>query len=359
MANINRLCAMVLATVGLAVYAGAQSYPPAWNVFAHYAAGDQVQIGGNIYRATHAVAAGTNPTTDYADWQMKEVLASTTLMIGIDQTFPTYEDAWSYIPNAKVADGAYLHLYISTAKGNYSDEEGAPILLDHGSGARIALLGDNPLNVVFSFGGAGMILDTGHAFNTISNISLNGNSEADQRDGIKADLQASIGAISNTIVTGFLNDIHVTQDASVSISSGTVLEQFVDCGALAETGGSLVLNGDLTINQPELSQNGSGIVASLAGIVYIPNGVTISNTYDGIAANANGTVYVSTPEISSCVVGLDATDHGVIICTGAGNVTGSSRHDLEAFTGALINAGQTNYSTSFSNFATDGSYIEP
>ncbi len=129
----------------------AQSNPPAWSSSAVYAVGDQVQTGGNVYRAITKISSpsGTSPAVDYTHWQLSQVLSNTTLLIGGGQTFPNLVTAWTYALYARVADGVYLHFYISTARGDFQEDFGGPFLLDHGSGARIAILGDNLKQCLF------------------------------------------------------------------------------------------------------------------------------------------------------------------------------------------------------------------
>jgi hypothetical protein len=94
-------------------------------------------------------------------------------MIGTGQTFTTLAAAWTYAQNAKIADGGYLHFYISSVNGNFTEAFTAPFLLDNQGGARMALIGDSTSNDILQFNGTnGLIVDKGHSFNTLSNLTL-------------------------------------------------------------------------------------------------------------------------------------------------------------------------------------------
>jgi hypothetical protein len=197
--------------------AQAQSYPPAWSANATYATGDLVQLSGNTFKAIQPVTTpGANPTSNYHYWQLNQVQSNTTLMIGAGETFPTINIAWTYAWNAKVADGVYLHFYISTVNGNYAEFFPTPFFLDHASGARIAILGDHYLDISLNFGGTnGFIIDTGHSINTISGTTLTNVSNSPV--GIKADGNATISALSGVYITGFGTCIQSTQNSTMSV----------------------------------------------------------------------------------------------------------------------------------------------
>jgi hypothetical protein len=260
--------------------AHAQACPPAFSGSARYAIGDQVQANGNLYRAIKAVSNGNNPSSDYTDWELNLVRSNTTLTIGAGQTFPTLTSAWNYALNAKVADGAYLHFYISSQNGNYSQQLTAPLLLDHASGARIAILGDNPANDTLSFTANGIIVDTGHSLNTISGLGIYGSNNGS--DGIKVDDEASIALLANTKLTLFGNAVHVLQGGSVTINSDVTFP-FIEtyCG-LAETGGSIVARSGLTISGGSTTGSQTGFGAVHGGIVSAEN-----CTFTKIAAAAD------------------------------------------------------------------------
>ena len=102
--------------MGIVGHASAQTqFPPAFNNQATFQPGDLVTDYGNIYRCLTAVTKPyQDPSKYYKEWQLYYVRNNTTLSIGAGQTFPTLATAWTYIQNCHVADGAYLHLSIST-----------------------------------------------------------------------------------------------------------------------------------------------------------------------------------------------------------------------------------------------------
>ncbi len=343
--------------LGLNQAAEAQTYPPAWSASSTYAAGDIVQLGGNWYRAVKAVTAnGASPVSNYASWELNFVRSNTTLMIGGGQIFPTLDTAWKYALNARVADGEYLHLYISTAKSAYNETLSAPFLLDHSSGARMAILGDNVGDILLQFQDTnGFIIDTGHSFNTISGVSLYNDTPSNHNDGVKASLQAAILSLSNIGVRGFYNEIHVSQGASVTLSSNVVFGSTEHTEVLAETMGTVYIPTTITINQPGTNSE-YGLLAQYGGVIYAQNSITISGYAYGAATFEAGILELNSATISSCTVGCEAQARGIIALTG-GSVTGSTQYDLEADQGGYIYPFNTTYNSSLSNFANDGSYI--
>ncbi len=78
--------------------------------------GDLVTDYGNIYRCEVTVSTPyLDPSKTYKNWELFYVRSSTTLPIGVGQTFPDLATAWTYAHNARVAQGAYLHLSIVTS----------------------------------------------------------------------------------------------------------------------------------------------------------------------------------------------------------------------------------------------------
>jgi hypothetical protein len=385
----------------LAVLSQAQTYPPAWKSSSTYAQGDQVQVNGNIYRALGAVSqSGPSPATSYAKWELYYVRSNTTLMVGVNQTFPTLVSAWNYALNAKVADGVYLHFYISSAGGNFAESFASPFLLDHGSGARMAILGDVAANDTLTFSSTnGFIVDTGHAFNTISGVSIvNSGTSQQYRDGLKADFQATVSSLSNVIFTGFGTSILATQGASVTALSSCSLSGNSPA-VQASSGGSVVFPQGITLTGPGndtiytgffaydggqiiapgsiISSFGDGILASTGGIVDAGSS-TISNCIQGIEASANGTVEAGSSTIENCHYGIYSHDSGDVDASSAqitssfigvyayshgyvnvynGGVANSAAYDILATFAGCVGALFTSYTSSSANGSSDGSYI--
>jgi hypothetical protein len=351
--------ALTWAFLGLAPHAQAQTFPPVWSASSSYVEGDLVQLGGNCFRASKSVT-GKNPNIAYNFWELTFVRNNTTLMIGTGQTFPTLASAWSYIVNARVSDGAYLHLYISSVNGDFSETFTTSFLLDQASGARVAILGDSSANDVLTFNGVnGLVIDTGHSFNTISGITIKGN-ETGGTDGIEAGSQSSISSLSSLVVDGFTRDIDVTQGANiVSAARTVVLSGFAGTAVFASTSASVVFPEGVAID------NGAG------------KGPT-SNNYKGIALGADfgGQIVAPNSSLLACNVGAQAEHQGIIdissatlennygvIATERGFVRCSNAHltsvtlDLQAAQGGYIQNEGAAYTTKQSGGAMDGSYI--
>jgi hypothetical protein len=355
--------ALLLFAIGLApALLLGQSYPPSWTSTSHYAVGDQVQVNGNIYRAIKAVTTSNiNPTTNYTYWELYYVRSNTTLTIGTGQTFPTLVAAWDYSLNAKVADGAYLHLYISSAKGNFSESFTAPFLLDHSSGARMAIIGDNAANDVLSFSATGqslvngLVIDTGHSFNTLDGFTLFASSNG--LDGIKADFQANISSVADVVINGFSNCVHVQQGAGVFVLSSCTFENFTNYGLYAETSGSIVSQSGLTLNGLGTVRAQACLFADMGGEV-VAVGCNLENAESGAQAVDNGSINVSQATIQGSYYGCYAFNHGFIEAEAA-TISSSQADDLIASLGGYIDINGASFLTQSYGGSADGSYILP
>jgi hypothetical protein len=357
--------------------ARAQSFPPAWSSNATYAAGDLVVEGGNIYRAIKPVISHiANPAVNYTDWQLNQVQSNTTLMVGVGQVFPDLATAWTYALYCRVSDGVYLHFYISTNNGNFSESFSAPFLLDHGSGARIAILGDLTSHITFSFSGTnGMIIDTGHSLNTLSAVTLQ-STAGNTVIGIKADGNASIAAVSDTVITGFNTCVQATNNASVTLTSTMNMLGFSHDALDAEDLGSIVFNGGsifgpgantqatglFSTSGGEIKAIGSvinacqqGALASEGGRIDLISG-TVSGCGFGIIATYGGSIDFNGGAATSCGIGVDASERGYIDISD-GSATGNLIYDLTCSAGGYITAASASYVTTHQDGAVNGAFI--
>jgi hypothetical protein len=377
---LSQTLPLAVATLSMLSFAGrtmAQAYPPAWSSTGSYAVGDLVQKNGNTYRAIKAVSEpAPDPAANYTYWQLNQVQSNTTLMIGAGQTFPTLQVAWTYALYSRVSDGVYLHFYITTTGGNYAQTFNTPFLLDHSSGARIAILGDNPANISLNFFGTnGFIIDTGHSINTLSGFTMTntGNTPI----GIKADGNATITAIANLTITGFATCVQSTQNSTLTLLSSNTLENETVYAVDAESDGSVYCPTGITLTGPGSASNAYGFNATSGGVIIARNS-TVTNFSLGADASFNGTVIVESSSLSGCSVGLEATSGGAIsgsfatigscafgvfaydrgyIDVSQGTATGNSVDDLEAELGGYVLALYTTFGIQAYNGATDGSYI--
>ena len=195
------LCVMTLSAVSWA-----QSYPPVWNSSAHYVTGDQVQMGGNVFRCIYPVTrANLSPTKAYSFWELADVRVNTTLPIGSGEPFPTLTAAWNYALNATIAGSAHLTFDIVTSHGAYVQTLAtAGFSLDHPFGAHISITSDSQVGNEFFVPTAskGFLIDSGHTIASISNLQIVGSNDA--ANGISASGNATIGMISNCYVNGFV-----------------------------------------------------------------------------------------------------------------------------------------------------------
>lgn len=336
-----RIVQLVLAvpSVFLPALSRAQSYPPVWSSTASYAAGDLVQYGGNWYRAIKALSAhGPYPSNGYGDWEMNYIRSNTTIMIGVGQQFSSLQDAWAFILEARVADGAYLHLAISTAHGELLDTFTGQFSLDHQSGSKISIIGDNNSKIFLGgsagFPGNGFTLDTGHDLALLSGVTVLGQGLNAGGTGINVTGGASISCVG-VQVTLFDIGVAASQNANVEMdgTSGTPLS--AGYGIYAITNASVTLIGFSCMDVP----TGAILFASSGGTISAEdctlNGESSANTV-GVNAVAGGSIDVSSSSIKDFAIAMKAFDHSFINAEDV--VIGGNQTDMSAIQNAVINA---------------------
>ncbi len=289
----------------------AQSFPPAWSASATYSAGDLVQEGGNTYRAIKAVPiTNLDPAKYYTYWELNYVRSNTTLLIGQGEPFATFSAAWNSILNCRVADGVYLHLYISSFHGPLTQTYNSSFSLDQDSGSRISIIGDNPNGITFNFPSAGgLTIDSCHALAGISNIDVTGQSA---QNGITASNGASIQGLENVTVNGFGVALEAESNASITGISNCTWENIGIIGGYAITGGNLTFaqgfvfdgtgaivntqygfvadyGGSINAFQPTIHNTGTALKAAHGGNI-IAQGATLTNNGTGALAFLHGTI---------------------------------------------------------------------
>ena len=314
----------------LSALVSAQSYPPEWSATSKYAVGDQVQLNGNVVRAVKPVTAAGKYV--YSSWELWEVRANTNLLIGVGQTFANLPAAWAYMANARVADGAYLHLYIATTKQVFNETFTAPFSLDHAFGARISLIGDVQNNISLTFPGDGFSLDSGHSFALISGLNVVG-VPTDTGTGLPVKGNSTVGNISHTYFNGFPVGIASVQGSSVTLDNTAGVSNCSNTMIFADTNGTVVCGAGSTF-----SGNGTTTIALQAafGGVIIAHGADFS--FNDIAAEAleGGIIDI---EASQCEttnqVAISATMHSHVDAAGVDFKTGSPT-DIDCETGSTV-----------------------
>lgn len=225
---VRLLClACVLALLAISTTAETQSYPPLWNVNATYDVGDMITLNGNVYRCTQAVSApGGSPSTSYDHWELNEVRNNTTIIVGVGQPFPTLTKAWTYIENARVDQAAKLHLDISTVNGPYRETYSAPFSLDHGSGARISIIGDIPSNITLSFPSSnGFTIDSGDTFKLLQGVTVS-QTASNPTYGIYATQNSALLNVTDVSFVGSSIPIFADSGANIADCSGLTFANF-------------------------------------------------------------------------------------------------------------------------------------
>lgn len=336
----------------------AQSSPPVWNNTSNYVAGDMVTDYGNVYRCIKAVTTHyLDPSKTYSNWELNFVRSGTTVTIGTGQTFPSLKTAWTYVKNATIAQGAYLHLAISTAGAPYSESLGAGMNLDHPFGSSISILGDNKEDINFtSYAGANALtLDNSHAFGAISNMTFYGGSVG--APGVAA-LNALSGAVFNNVslltVSNYSHCYYAAQLAQIQITGPVWFGSGQQNCFWADQGGFISISPNQTFDNTD-SQAQVGICfQATAGGQINTSGTTIGHFATAINVNTGGNVIDPFGVIGSCGTGISCITRGMVDVYHS--TIDSNTLDLQALLGGTIYATDSTINTRQVG-SSDGSYI--
>jgi len=354
MSNLFRCASALYGLFAMVVWANAQSYPPAWKSTASYAIGDQVQLNGNVLRATHAVSPGG---FKYDDWELWEARANTVYVIGVGQTFATLDQAWAFVLNARIAEGAYLHLYISSAKGIYSETlPKTPFSLDHPFGASISIIGDGVGGVSFVSSGAanpgGFTIDSGHSFGTISGFQVDGPSSNASLSAVAFSLSgnASIASLSGLEIADWGQAVLADHDSTVYIDSQTTV---ANCQIESSNNSSVTLEYGWSCTR---TNGNSNVLYALRGGSIYASGCHITDGFYGAVAQYGGIIDVSGGTITGCVDGVGATERGYVNAEKT-KFSESITADIVVKSGGIVSAYSAVYGPVITG-TNDGSYIE-
>ncbi len=358
-----RAISAALAVLTMASAARAQTVPPVWNNVGSYSPGDMVTDYGNVYRCLKPVTTHyLDPSKSYAYWQLFYVRNNTTIVIGVNQPFPDLATAWTYVENCSVAEGVYLHLSISTANGLFSENfTGQGFSLDHPSGASISIIGDNPDNINLGGGGGftynGFVVDSGHGFGGISNVTINGPGNVVGSPGcagILATGNGSVASVSNVDINNFHDGVYAGLGGNVNLSSAVTISGVYD-GVEAEMNGTVSIYGGWT----ETSASHICLYAHTGGYISARQ-ATVSGGYYGIEARDGGTIECTSTTQSGAVYGVAAEFHGFVKFDSS-EASGNNLEDLEADGGGVISAigatGANKHADSSSVIMTSGGTI--
>ncbi len=323
------VCAFVASLFCLSAPGNAQSFPPAWNNTAKYAPGDLVTDYGNIYRCLKAVATPyLDPSKTYANWELHYVRNNTTLLIGVNQAFPTFTTAWNYALNAAIAQGVYLHLNISSNEGDYAQTFTSQLNLDHPFGGNISIIGDDPAKIVLTFSNCnGVIIDSGHALASLEYVTLNATfTDPVGLFGLTATTNAVLKNVYDVPMTGFEFPVYASYGASITLGDETL------------SGISIGIKADY----------GATISAQSCNIENSPAGVGVSAIDGGIVNFESGTT-------SHCEIGIQAGLRGYIDATYS--TCSNNTQDIVAYDGGAVSAMTATYSESKTEVDSHGSFI--
>jgi hypothetical protein len=320
-----------------------------------------VQENGNWYRAIRPVTAhNLDPAKIFTYWELNYVRANTTLLIGSQETFATFAEAWNYAYNAKISDAVYLHFYISSFHASFTQNFTGNFSLDHGEGHAITILGDSPNSVVFNFkssnqnapGVGGLVIDGGNTIACIEGIQVVGASPC---IGLLANDGGTIGLLQNMIFNGFSVGVQAQMNAAIVGLSNCTFEAAATAALVAQMGGNVScsnfsFNGAAMQNSPA----NYGVLAQYGGTVSIVN-AHISACGVGIEAEYGGIVDAEFGAVNGCSFGAAAAFHATIDLSTC-DVYDNSTVDLQAAQAGIIDALGGMFTTE-SVGTNDGSYI--
>ncbi len=357
--NVNVQPIGLLATLAcslIATRASAQSYPPVWTNTSSYVSGDMVTDYGNVYRCIKPVISHyLDPSKTYANWELYYVRSSTSVLIGQGQPFPDLATAWTYAKNCHIAEGAYLHLTISSADGPLSENLGNGLNLDHPSGANISIIGDSPGSIVLTSLN-GLQLDTGHSIALISGIELKG-SKYGMGTGLLVTGNASVGMLSNASITYSAVSIEAIEGGRIHCASSVNLTDFYTAVS-ATKGGGVVFDPNLVITGTGYVGQCTALSVAWSGYIEAPN-VTISQCETAIDCTEDGDAMVHYAQIYLNDYGIVAIEKGHVDAEYSSFGIGSNMDqsvDIQCLTGSTVDVLDSSVQTK-SVGTNDGSYI--
>jgi len=316
----------------------AQSNPPVFSTTTSYQKGAEIQYAGNTFRALNAVSASSNlPTTDYNDWELYFVRADTTLMIGPSQTFPDIPTAWTYLLNATIADGAYVHMIVG-AGGADTENLSGPLILNHRNGANISIVNNFGLvELQFPTGSAGIVISNGHKFGGIfgqTGLYILGTSGT---YGVQVNQNSTLSHCDELVINGFGEGMEAGSNSSIySVNPG--LEGDGD-GAEALYGGYISLT-SLDIGPGDLT--GAGLL-TIGGQIAAVNS-TIEGCATGAWAKDGGFIDVSGCTMTENNIGISSQYHSHVKAENA-EISVSTTDDIIANGASTVDVIGADYTT--------------
>ncbi len=347
---------LVFVCLLLPARAHAQLSPPVWNNISNYAAGDMVTDYGNVYRCIAPVTTHyLDPSKTYTNWELFYVRSNTTLQVGVECNFPTFQIAWNFAQNAHIAQGAYLHLNITTFWGPLNESFPTGINLDAPCGASMSLIGDNSAQVVFTSPN-GIQLDTGHSFGSVSGISLEGSSQF-SGTGVALTGNSSIGSMSKTNIYNVNNSISVDRGAQLNCAASVNIIGF-SIGVSATRGGQVEFAPGASFGGNGYDGGATALYEAFGGHIEAPD-ATISWCSIGLEATQGGSIMVEGAHFVQNNYGMVVTMKGHVDAEYAAFSTGNDAShtvDIECYTGSTVDGSYATVKTTWLGNA-DGSYV--
>ncbi len=339
------LVLLTVISVGAGVALAQTKFPPAYDNTATYAPGDLVTDYGNIYRCISAVTKPyQDPTIYYSEWELFHVRSNTSIMVGVDQTFPTLQAAWTYAQNCTIAQGAYLHFDIITTKGDYTMALPTQFSLDQPCGANISIIGDNAFNI--QIGGTSgattnaFALDSNHTFGSLTNLGINGSGttvDATSGYAVYTSTGASISNVSGLIITNFNYGVYADSNSTQNIAANVLM---TGCQyAIGSAHGALV---NVATGWTNKSGGQACLVAYFGGTI-IAQGCVIANWSQGLQLDSDAKIFAYECNISKCQVGVTALVKSFAE-VGSGKFSDNTL-DLNVTASSIIDAGFASFKT--------------
>jgi hypothetical protein len=340
--KLNTVRPLAIAALAFAsLLANAQSYPPAYKSASTYATGDLVQENGNIYRAIQPVkTASSDPSVDYAHWELYDVNGQTKIVIGVGQPFPDLKTAWNYAQNARIAQSGFIRFFILTKNGPFNESFSQAFSLDHENGANMEIVGDEgyPTLTFTGQGSNGLQIDTNHSFGMIANIQVVSNNHG--CNGLYASSNSSITGLRAITISGWSNGVAADQNASLSFDEPTNIMGFTNAGAYATTGATIKFFYGIGVGTFGAASNAPyGLLATYGGQITAQTAYIYGNRI-GAYAGYGGHILMDGSNISGCsLYGVAAEALGQIsFRQGVANSNLKGAVDVAASGGSVIDA---------------------
>ncbi|HEY3782268.1 MAG TPA: carbohydrate-binding protein [Fimbriimonadaceae bacterium] len=304
----------------LAVAAGAQSNPPAWNASTIYKVGDLASYVGNTFQCQINETSTNRPNPHTASWGAYFLYSGpSTIAVGPSETFKTLEAAWNYIKDARISANSSVTISFDA---NFTENIATSFSLDHPYGSQIHIVGNHKgqgINFNGSYGG--LLIDNGNSIAELRGFKISLAKNIQGSKGIYVGDRAHLNSLTSVDIIGFDNGV-VCDDGRINDLESLTFQGFGTNAVEAESGGSITVNGELRIDGSLATYSLSepvGFYATEGGSIHCGSCI-VSNCFVAFEAKDNGTLYADESTANGSDSGADgyyAINHSTILAFGA------------------------------------------